>query len=183
MRMFVAADLTDEQRNELRAKVEEAKLAAPFDYIRWIPEENWHATLAFIGDRAEEDFDQVVGQIDKVMATSEELAGRPSRIQGFPHRDRPRLLALKLEPAVGIQKLHWNLTQALGIRADRNFRLHVTIARFRDLGKEDAHTLNHAIKDLSAIDRGPWHFQAVTLYESVLKQSGAEYKVVRTWPE
>lgn len=183
MRLFVAANLSDEQRATLRTKVEEAQLAAPFDYIRWIPEENWHATLAFIGDKSEEDVESVVTQIGAAMARSYALLGRPSRVQGFPHRDKPRLLAFKLYPGVAIQELHWNLTQALGIRADRNFRLHVTVARFRDLGKEDAHALNQAIKDLSVVEQESWQFESVTLYESVLKQSGAEYKVLRTWPK
>ena len=179
----MAANLSDEQSTVLRAKVDEVRLAAPFEYIRWIPEDSWHATLAFIGDRSKEDVESVLTQIASRMARSQELLGRPSRVQGFPQRDKPRLLAFKLYPGVAIQELHWNLTQALGLRADRNFRLHVTVARFRDLGREDAHALHQAIKDLSVVEQEYWRFESVSLYQSVLKQSGAEYKALRTWPE
>jgi RNA 2',3'-cyclic 3'-phosphodiesterase len=178
MRLFVAADLSDEQREELRQLVAEAKEAAPFDYIRWIPEENWHATLAFIGDREES------GSIEAVLdhRLPSEIGGTPGRIQGFPHRDKPRLLAFKLVPSESITLLNWQITKDLALKEERNFRLHITVARFRDLDKEDTHALNAAIKDLSSSKEQWWSFPSVTLYESTLKQSGAEYKPLKTWP-
>jgi RNA 2',3'-cyclic 3'-phosphodiesterase len=182
MRLFVAADLSDEQREELRALVEEAKQTASFDYIRWIPEENWHATLAFIGDKEPAEAAKVEQLTGECIARKQVIQGQPSRIQAFPHRDKPRLLAFKLNPGVEIQELHWLLTQALGIKErERNFRLHVTVARFRELGKEAANELNQAIKDLSTAKPELWTFPSATIYESVLKQSGAEYKAIQTW--
>ncbi len=183
MRLFVAADLSDEQRSELRNRVDEARQAASFDFIRWLPEENWHATLAFIGDKTAEELETTLNGIEAELATTKPLSGAPSRIQGFPHRNKPRLLALRLFPEEGIKRLHWNLSQALGIRPDRNFRLHVTVARFRDLSEEDAHALNQAIRNLLVFDTDRWQFRSVTLYESILKQSGAQYRAIRTWTQ
>jgi RNA 2',3'-cyclic 3'-phosphodiesterase len=178
MRLFVAADLSDEQREELMGLVEEAKQAAPFDYIRWLPEENWHATLAFIGDR--EESGPAEEEVDRHLSHPPSIGGTPGRIQGFPQRDKPRLLAFKLMPSDVTQQLYWKLALAFGIR-ERNLRLHVTLARFRDLDKESTQGLNAAIKGLSSSKHEWWAFPSVTLYESILKQSGAEYKPLKTW--
>lgn len=181
MRLFVAADLTDEQRAALRSKVEAARQAALFDFIRWIPEENWHATLAFIGDREESDLDSLVALIEACLLAANPLQVQPHRIQAFPSRQQPRLLALKAEPSSSLSQLYFQLNQTLGLKeAARQFRFHVTVARFRDQDEETIRNLNESIRDLTEIG-GTWHIPRLTLYESSLKQSGATYRAVKSW--
>lgn len=177
MRLFVAADLSASQLGLLREKVEEARLAAPFEFIRWIPEENWHGTLAFLGDRP--DSVQVEAAIEKHLKPGP-LTGNPGRIQGFPNREHPRLLALRLEPSSTAENMYWRLNRALDAAAHRIFRFHITVARFREPSQEEVSALQGKLRNLSALS-GTWEFPSVTLYESVLKQSGAEYRALRTW--
>ncbi len=184
MRLFVAANLSDEQRATLRGKVEEAQLAAPFDYIRWIPEENWHATLAFIGDRDSIQCEEIESKLDPILRNLGNLEVHPGRIQGFPHKANPRMLAFKLFPSIAVQQAYWAIHQCLELKdRQRRFRFHATVARFKDLDPEGAKQLYASIRDLSEVESDHWHLPSITLYESVLKQSGAEYKALRTWPE
>jgi len=183
MRLFVAADLSEDQRASLRLKVVEARQAAPFEMIRWLPEENWHATMAFIGDREESELPDVVSIIDRLVERPLTLRVQPHRIQSMPHRSQPRLLALKAIPEPPIQEFYFWLNQALGIKdRHRHFQFHVTVARFRELRGDDARELAEAIKDLSEMVDEMWQVPSITLYESELSQSGATYRSVKTWP-
>lgn len=177
MRLFVAADLSAPQLELLREKVEVARLAAPFEFIRWIPEQNWHGTLAFLGDRP--DSSSAEDAIEKHLKPGP-LTGNPGRIQGFPNREHPRLLALRLEPSSTAENIYWRLNRALDATAHRTFRFHITVARFREPSSQEVGLLQEALRNLSSLS-GTWEFPSVSLYESVLKQSGAEYRVLRTW--
>ena len=179
----MAADLTPDQVSKLDSKVEEAKLAAPFEEIRWLPEENWHGTLAFIGDRDPEEVESIVSKISPLMEKPQRLEYRPYRIQCMPHRSMPRLLALKTSAGSGLQELYFQLNQALGIRDRKHqFQFHITVARFREVRGDDAKVLTDAIRDLSALDGEEWVAPSVTLFESELSQAGAKYKVLKVWP-
>jgi 2'-5' RNA ligase len=183
MRLFIAADLSDAQTSALAAKVDEAKQAAPFEAIRWLPSENWHGTLAFLGDRDAESVSSMIDLISPVLEEAGKLDYRPMRIQCMPHRSMPRLLALKTLAGQGLQELYFHLHNALGIRDRKHqFQFHVTVARFKEVRGDDARALTDAIKDLSSLEGEEWVAPSVTLFQSELNQAGATYKVVQTWP-
>jgi 2'-5' RNA ligase len=182
MRLFVAADLSDEQRAKLRAKVTEAQAAASFDYIRWLPEENWHATLAFLGDRSEEEVARIVASVDQCFEKADRLEVAPGRIQCFPSRQSPRLLALKGEPNAALSELHFHLGKALDTGdMGRGFVFHVSVARFKEQSEEVVVELNTAIRDLRSFDPEVWPVRSITLYESQLSQVGATYRALHRW--
>lgn len=182
MRLFVAAELSDYQTASLAGKVEEARAAAPFESLRWLPPENWHGTLAFIGDREPESVYSLIETIAPVVDRAKSLEYRPHRIQCMPHRSMPRLLALKTFADRGLQELYFQLHKALGIRDRKHqFQFHITVARFKELRGDDARILTDAIKDLSGLDGEAWEVPRVTLFESELAQSGATYRVVKSW--
>lgn len=182
MRLFVAADLSDEQRAKLRAKVSEARAAAPFDYIRWLPEENWHATLAFLGDRSEDEVAEIVDSVDQCFEKAGPLEVLAGRIQCFPTRISPRLLALKGEPNAALSELHFHLGKALDTGdKGRGFVFHVSVARFREQSEEVVAELNTAIRDLRSLDPEVWSIRSITLYESQVSQAGATYRALHRW--
>lgn len=182
MRLFVAADLSNDQRTQLARKVEEARKALVFDWIRWLPPSHWHATLLFIGE-TQEPASTVVDQLWPVLSKPLSLEGIPHRIQGFPDRQHPRLLALKLEPSAEIQNLVWRLHDCLHLsQKPRHYRMHISVARFREPGEPTLPLFHSALKELTEVDRGVWQIPSVTLFESKLSPSGAEYRSLRTWP-
>ena len=182
MRLFVAADLSDEQRTELKSRVSEARAAAPFDYIRWLPEENWHATLAFMGDRSEDEVAKVIAAVGKCWENAGRLEVAPGRIQCFPTRKAPRLLALKGEPNAALSELHFHLGKALETGdKGRGFVFHVSVARFREQLGDAATELNAAIRELHSFESVSWPIRSISLYESQLSQAGATYRALHCW--
>lgn len=182
MRLFVAGDLSQDQIGRLAPKVDEARITASFEAIRWIPEQNWHATLAFLGDREEAELDAILATVDAAWSHRGSLDYRPYRIQAMPHRSQPRLLALRANAGVGLQEFYFRLNQALGIRdRHRTFQFHVTVARFRELRGDDARALTDAIRDLSSLEGEEWTLPSITLFQSELSQAGANYRALKTW--
>ena len=180
MRLFLAADLTASQENALARLVDAAKTAAPFDWIRWLPRENWHATLAFIGDREEAEVPALINQLEPHLKSPVELLVKPGRIRAFPSRGDPRLLVLKGESDSKLDQLVFKLHQSLGLKPPTPFRFHVSVARFKELDKVHRDQLLSAIRDLDTLEE-PWTLNSFTLYSSTLHPSGATYQRVKSW--
>lgn len=175
--MFVAAGLPDEIRTRLSAMKERLEpLSLP---IRWVRPEGIHLTLKFLGEVP----------VDRVARIEGALRGtgrcRPHDVEvrgigTFPERGRPRVIWAGLSGDVAeVVRLASSIEAALeqaGLpRETREFRAHLTLGRFREPPQGDWR---------SALDRhadeafGTFRIDAFALYESVLQQGGARYRVV-----
>ena len=87
--MFVALDLPEPIREDI-ASLGEAELTDPA--LRRVPPESLHVTLAFLGDRPQDDVERIEGAIEEIVAPAPlfELGDPVAR----PARGRPRLFAL-----------------------------------------------------------------------------------------
>lgn len=169
MRLFVALDLPWSLRNRL------AMLAGGLPGVRWVPPENYHLTLRFIGDapahRAEE--------IDLALAGLR-APGFPLTLTGlgtFAKSGRPVSLWVGVERNLALDHLQTkieNALQRIGLEPERRrFVPHVTLARLDNSVPEaklvayvQAHNLFRA--DAVAVA----HF---TLFSSLLGKEQAVY--------
>ncbi len=131
----------------------------------------WHVTLQFLGNHADVDGVEVGLQGLTVMAASAQLGG----IGAFPNARRARVLWLGL--AMGSELFH-ALAREVGQRLaplgyeqpERPYHAHLTLARFK--------TPRDVLETVAAGPRkvGPaWIVEHVTVYESRLLRTGAEY--------
>jgi len=184
IRSFIAFTLPDEVKRSL-AEAKASLMAYGFN-IRWVPSDNIHLTLKFLGDIRQED----VSRAEEAMASA--ALGRKSitlQARGlgvFPGVRRPRViwagLAGDTEQIADCQAdLELNLS-ALGFpREKRPFRSHLTLGRVK--GKSI-----HSGKLSEAIRRGaPFASPSATvdrlvLYRSELRPTGAAYTILREAP-
>ena len=135
MRLFIAVDLLDEVRRELAGVIDRLRPAAP--HAKWVPPENLHLTLVFLGEVA----DDRLGEIE--LAVRAGIAGRdpvPTSLAAtgaFPRAARARVLwAGMSDEAGGLAALAESCAasmQAIGFpREARAWKPHLTLARFRD---------------------------------------------------
>jgi 2'-5' RNA ligase len=175
-RLFVALDLPDAVREEIRAWGRKA-LTDPA--LRPVQLESLHITLAFLGWVAERE-------IPRLAAIVEESRGPAPAIElgepvPRPERGRPRLFALPVESpgAIALQGgLEEKLVAARLYKPEkRPFWPHVTVARVR---REERGSKRPALvrkrpgplpKNLSQLFRGI----RLTLYRSQLQPQGAQY--------
>lgn len=175
MRAFFALSLPEAPRRAL------ADLKCDLGKARWVPAEQIHLTLRFLG---EIDDEAIARLLDAVEAERAEAPLGPLRFAlrglGTFGGKRPRVLWAAVDPVAPVAQLAARIERA--VRAaelppeTRPFRAHVTLARFsvprtdRIVSWLDAHT---------AFATEPFEVAGPTLYRSTLTHRGAIHEVVR----
>jgi 2'-5' RNA ligase len=170
-RLFVALELPDAARDALAGW--RSASVADVPGLRFVPPEDLHATLCFLGSRP-------VREMDEIAAACGVVAGEPPVDSRFgepvwlPAR-RPRVLAIELEdPDGALARIQSTLSAALTAGGwyapeSRPFLAHVTVAR---VGR-DARVRPGRLEDPPALGV---RCSRVTLYRSRLSPAGARYE-------
>ncbi len=135
MRLFYAVKVSETIETEIAGAIRTFPVRNP--PWRWIPPENMHLTLKFLGEVDE-------GMLDTLREAGAEAAAaaKPFRVVygpfgAFPSLARPRVLFFQaIEGAEGLAALARALEEGaerLGIpREERPFRAHITLARIKE---------------------------------------------------
>jgi 2'-5' RNA ligase len=186
-RLFIAVNLDSQARaavSKTEQDIEDAFGWERGDWIRFMPEENWHITVSFLGTQDD-------AALTAIMNAMRGTAGRFSAVGiSFveviyaPQKGDPRMIWLgtseETDHALGGIKMSLeNDLGAAGIRFERELRAfsgHITLARFS----------HHAQPgDLPKIERKLAISCAGTsldLMESELGRGGAQYAVLQKFP-
>ncbi len=176
LRLFVAADPPVEVRAEASAWARH--LIRFTEGLRAVPADNCHITLAFLGDQRPEAVAEIADAVVEATSPQAGLA-TPSLSLGAPvwlPRRRPRALALDIHDDRGDlaalqSQLAAGLLRAVGWRAGRPFRPHLTVAR-TGRGFDGA---GMRLPVSPALEFEP---EAITLYSSTLHPDGARYEAI-----
>lgn len=174
-RLFIAVELPPEAITGLVSWQEDYLASAPS--LRMTPAEQLHITLVFIGPAGDRERELAVSQMDELSSRTAIPASMPD-LFGLPRGRSPRVIAARVEEPAGLLGvLHDEIADGLAAkgvykREKRPFLPHVTIARPR--GRTGI--------DLAEIKPEPVQFTAVraTLYNSILKPSGALHRVLKS---
>ncbi len=128
---------------------------------RWLPPEQWHITLVFIGEQPAEKIEALHAAVEPLLQGHPAIPLQPSHI-GW----QKRTLWVHLHPSNVLESLVRNLHQALNLPFHPPFRPHITIARSKQPLSWEAP---------SPDDTPTFALTTAYLYQSVLKPSGAEY--------
>jgi 2'-5' RNA ligase len=119
-RMFVAAPLPEDVRSDLAARLPRPSEPG----VRWVPTQQWHVTLRFLGEADE----------DEAVAALERLVAVPATVTLGPVVSRLGRDVVCL-PAAGLDDLALavrHATAEVGEPPGRPFVGHLTLARLRD---------------------------------------------------
>lgn len=171
LRVFVAADPPAEVRAESEAWARH--LVRSTQGLRAVPARNSHITLAFLGQRDDNEIDQIATALAESARPATGLSlGAPLWLP----RRRPRSLTLEIHDDLGeLAAMQADLAAALrdrvGWREQRTYRPHLTCAR---TGRGfDPGGLRLPVSPSIA-----FAIESVTLYSSLLRPEGAEYEVL-----
>ena len=152
--------------------------------VRWVPEENLHLTLKFLGNVEETGVDSMCSALRQALLDTAPFPVAARSLGVFPDARRPRVLwiglaAPELAPVAGRVE---RALEPLGVeRAPGPFRPHVTVGRWRRpephgprLREALARWHDHAFGELRVDD--------VTLFRSTLRPAGAEYSALGVFP-
>jgi 2'-5' RNA ligase len=179
MRLFVALELPEIHRASLAGVCESGRRGG----VRWVPAENVHLTLKFLG----EVDDRLLPEVEAALATAARAA-RPFALslEGggcFPNARSPSVIWVGVaEGADAARELAGAVTRALrplGFAPEkRGFKPHLTIGRPKDPRTGPATTIEK-IGQLKGYRTPPATAAALALIKSTLTPDGAVYDVVR----
>ena len=177
IRSFIALSVPEEVSNQL------GDLAAKMSYqdksgaVRWVDQENYHLTLGFLGDQSIEDLESLAESLDHSLQQPE-FTSHVSMISPFPET-KPKLMAALVEKNEAITLLNRQVLSAvnsIGMSMNkRKFIPHITLGRYR-------HSRNEYSGVIPTNIECELYFDEVTLFESTLTSSGAEYEAIYRFP-
>ncbi len=179
MRVFIAIEIPPQIQQAIR-KATSGLHSELGEAIRWVPPENIHMTVKFLGDVSLGQMDlltQALGvEADSVPAFDMHVGGFGS----FPNVKRARVLWIGVQAPAEMQELARGIESAcarLGHESEnREFSLHLTIGRVRqDATPMDAQRIRRALEATTIDSLGTARVDSVHLFKSDLKPSGAVY--------
>ncbi len=179
MRLFVALWPPPDAVSEVLAAVEELRGEAP--HLRWTRPEQWHLTLAFLGEVPDERRPELDERLARAASRHPPLTLRFSGGGRFGSRllftrvdgDREPLTRLAASVTAAARRSRIPVD-------DRPYRPHLTLARSR--GSEDLRPVAARLEPFTGV---PWTAGRLDLVESRLgKGPGgtADYAPVSSWP-
>ena len=176
IRLFCAIELPIALRDHLIA------LGGGFPGARWVPEENLHLTLSFIGEVPESSFDDIAVALSGTGVPVFDVV-----VKGMGHFERahkPTMLWAGVEPNPQLIYLHDRISSSLrrvGIKVDdRQFQPHITLARLDD------HVAPERVAGFlraNGLFRAPaFTVEQFVLFSSVLGHTGPAYRAEAEFP-
>ncbi len=171
MRAFIALEPPD---NFVEDVVAMARILSAAVEGRFVPRQNYHVTLAFLGDIDETQTREVMDVMDEACARAAAVLMRPDGLGKFG-RASDATLWLRLASGPELTDLAARLREALRSRGiefdDKPFLPHITLARRAKLPKTPLPELAFPL---------PCDATRITLFKSTLCRDGAQYKPLYT---
>lgn len=175
MRLFVAIALPEDVTDALSA------LCSGVPGARWVPPENMHLTLRFIGEVDG-------GACDDIAEALAAVRGQPfdltlTGVGHFESRRQPRALwagLVRSEPLARLRESVESAVQRAGLAPEgRKFAPHVTLARLKDA---PADRVQQFLAAHNLFRSRPFPVTGFTLFSSFLSKSGAIYRPEAEFP-
>lgn len=179
IRAFIAVELPREIQQNIHTETSNLRREIG-GLVRWVPVENLHLTLKFLGDISPSNVEFLVqmlrNEAENVSGFSLHLAGLGS----FPSPKRPRVIYIGIQAPAGLNSLQRGIESAsrrLGYEAEeRPFSPHLTLGRVRqNVTVADQQKIRHLIEGTQVDVLGTARVDSVHLYKSELKPSGSVY--------
>ena len=187
IRAFIAVDLAPEILDHIDNISMQLKSRLSDIPIRWVPSDNIHLTLKFLGDVSTSNLDM----LNKIIITEAEKQSpfelSVGELGAFPSIPRPRVIWIGIEAPSELsilQKGIENETARMGYARERRpFSAHLTIGRVsRNANANQVRQIGDVLANCKVGFIGATRVDAVYLYRSDLRPAGAVYTKLYTAP-
>ena len=183
VRAFVAVQLDEAVRTALGVQLERLRLAAP--RVAWVPAQNLHLTLRFLGGVEADTLPRVTRALEALAAEARPFELAVGGLGAFPTAARARVVWAGLSGGgEAVRALAERVEAALapvGFEPEaRPFSPHVTLGRVRAPRPDPR--LEAALADGAGLDFGRVRVDTVWLMRSDLEAAGARYSAIAAVP-
>lgn len=167
IRTFIAVPRSPAERDQLQTAIK--PLIKQRTHLRWLPPENWHLTLRFLGDVTPETLEILRQATAKEAKETIKFKININKIDTFPLLQKLRLLVTYIERQEHLSQLFFNFDQAADkaalAREERLFLPHITLAK----SLQPIRHFDPLDCDLSI------HAEELVIFESRLTNGGSQY--------
>jgi 2'-5' RNA ligase len=174
-RLFIAIDLPDEVKDDL------ANICFGVQGAKWVPKDQMHLTIRFIGDVDEAGYHAISDGLSDVVASRFTMMLKG--VGYFPPHNKPKVLWVGLEKNEALMELRDFVEKSLresGVEPEeRKFAAHITLARLNPFAPLRA--ITDFLSANGLFSSGPVNVDEFHLYSSVLKNTGAIHRREATY--
>ncbi len=148
--------------------------------VRWVPMENMHLTLKFLGDVSPSHLDMLNQMIRAEADLFECFELHLNGLGSFPSLKRPRVIFIGIQAPAVLDALHRGIDSAsrrLGYESEeRGFSPHLTVGRVKqNVTATEQQTIRRALEGTKIDSLGTARVDSLHLYKSDLKPTGSVY--------
>ena len=182
-RLFIAIALPEAVKRAIENAQDELRAALPATSVRWTRREQFHLTMRFLGGVEVQQLDGLNDAMRRACARSGALQLRAARIGVFPGARRPRVVWTGVEDRDGrLTALQRSIEAATAPFTSEppqeTFTGHITLARCRDIGRNEASKLSALVDRMAGRSFGEWTATSVDVIRSVTAPTGAHYTTI-----
>jgi len=179
-RIFAAVKIN--HGNQLIHLLDQLKSALAKDKIKWVDPGNMHITLKFFGETQEEKVPEIENVL-RAIKHKNSFGIEINELGIFGSSYKPKVIWLGIADCPEFHLLENEVTtaiQPIGYQPDRqNFVPHITLGRINFLN--DKKYFQQIIDKYKSFSSEKQQISGFHLYESILKQTGPEYRILGTF--
>jgi 2'-5' RNA ligase len=180
LRTFIAVDIPPTTLQSIQQKVDPLRKDIGNSIVRWVPIQNFHLTLKFLGDISQDNIDTLTRILRTEADSCQQFDMHINGLGSFPNSKRPRVLFIGIQAPAELEALQRGIdsaTDKLGYKSEsRGFSPHLTIGRVRENATAtDQQRIRKALDEIKIDSLGTARVDSVHLYKSELKPSGSVY--------
>ncbi len=180
LRVFIAIELPAPVCDAIQKQTVRLRQTLGNDLIRWVPTQNMHLTLKFLGDTATSHLDFLKQLLARETDSHPQFDLQLGGLGAFPTLKRPRLLWIGIHAPADLTALQRSIeagTSRLGYEPEeRAFSPHLSIGRVRqNVSPPDLQKIRMALDTIQLGNIGIARVDSVHLFKSDLQPSGSIY--------
>lgn len=180
LRLFIALELPISLQHRLAEQITALRQLIPTRDVTWVKPAGLHLTLKFLGAVPAQQLSQINMGLQQAVIGHSAFELQLTGMGVFPSGQKPKVIWVGLQGQTdALQQLRDAVERELsplGYPTEaRPFHPHLTLGRVKTLvGKAQA-AIGQQVKQVAITDYGGWQCHQVSVMESTLKPSGAEY--------
>jgi RNA 2',3'-cyclic 3'-phosphodiesterase len=187
LRLFTAIEIPEEHKNQIRQLTSHIQKGLDFGgaHPAWVPAENLHITLAFLGSQPAERVPEVQQAMMESAADIEPFKLSIGNLELFPTPKQPKVISIAVRGNTSaVEHIYEKLSTALSRRGfkldERAFRPHLTLARIKSFRGLAA--VRSVLSSHNSFTTGQFEINSIVLYRSILKRPAPEYQILERTP-
>jgi 2'-5' RNA ligase len=180
LRAFIAIDIPLHLQDAIEKQTSRLRQTLGNDLIRWIPAQNMHLTLKFLGDIASSHVEFLKQLLTREAAQHSQFDFQIGGLGSYPNSRRPRILWVGLHAPAELASLQKSIeagTTRLGYeQEEHDFSPHLTIGRVRqNISATELPKIRAVLDNIQLGNIGTARVDSIHLVKSELNPNGSVY--------